>query len=485
MSRPDVDLAVVLGALADALGPSHVSDSELDRIAYGHDTWPIALKQPASTIWRPDIIVWPGSVEDVVRIVQIAGATGLPVVPVGGLSGIVGGALAVRGGIVVDLLRMNRLLDLDQVSGLVRVEAGMIGANLEAALAHHGMALGHLPQSSRSSTVGGWIAHRAAGIASTKYGKIESILRGLRVVLADGRVLDTPIQPASAVGPMLHTLFLGVEGTLGVVVDATLAVHPAPPERRWTGWALPTTDGEDAGFLRTLEVVRRVMRRGYRPAIIRAYDASEGALILQRGDTDAGSMRPAVLIVGAEGEAPVVDAELAAVATEAQSLGALDLGPGLGEAWSRHRFDTTWLVSSVREPGSIGDALEIAALWAQLPDVYRAMRQAMLRAGGPGATVLGHLSHAYPDGGNLYMIFRSIGGTDDDAVGRYGTIVDAALGACLAAGGTVSHHHGIGLAKTKWLERELGPVGMSIIRAQKAALDPAGTFNPGKLGDVT
>lgn len=484
MSRSGVDLAVVRDALADVLGPSHVSDSELDRIAYGHDTWPMALKQPASTAWRPDIVAWPGSVEDVVWIVQTAAAAGLPVIPVGGLSGIVGGALAVRGGIVVDLLRMNRILELDQVSGLVRAEAGMIGANLEAALAHQGMALGHLPQSSRSSTVGGWIAHRAAGIASTKYGKIESILRGLRVVLADGRVLNTPIQPASAVGPMLHSLFLGVEGTLGIVVDATLVVHPVPAERRWTTWALPTTDGENAAFLRALEVVRRVMRRGYRPAIVRAYDAAEGPLILQRGGTDAGSMHPALLIVGAEGEAPVVDAELAAVATEAQALGALDLGPGPGESWSSHRFDTTWLVSSVREPGSIGDALEVAAPWVRLPDVYCAMRRALLGAVGPEGTVLGHLSHAYSDGGNLYMIFRSLGGTDDDAVDRYGAIVDAALGACLAAGGTVSHHHGIGLCKTKWLERELGPVGVSVIRAQKAAFDPAGTLNPGKLGDV-
>jgi alkyldihydroxyacetonephosphate synthase len=488
-----VDLVAVRDALAGALGPACASDRALDRLAYGHDTWPVSLKAPGETRWQPDLVAWPGSADDVVAVVRIAAGAGLPIVPVGGLSGIVGGALAVRGGIALDLLRMNRVLELDEVSGLVRVEAGILGANLEDALAGRGLTTGHLPQSAGSSTVGGWIAHRAAGIASTKYGKIESIVRGMRVVLADGSVLDTSVAPASASGPMLHSLFFGVEGTLGVVVEATLAIQPLPDERRWVayGFAVDTAApndprAADAAFLRSVEVVRRVLRRGYRPAIVRAYDPAEaGPLLVRAGLDPATAPRGgALLIVGAEGEAPLVAAELAAVAREAADAGGVDLGPGPAEAWSARRFDTSWLVGAVRGSGSIGDALEVAASWRRLPGVYVAMRAAMREACGPEGAVVAHLSHAYPDGGNLYMIFRTEQGSDRAAIERYPAVVDAALGACLAAGGTVSHHHGIGLGKARWFEREVGPVGLSIIRRQKAALDPAGILNPGKLGDA-
>ena len=187
-------------------------------------------------------------------------------------------------------------------------------------------------------------------------------------------------------------------------------------------------------------------------------------------------------MVGAEGESPQVTAELAAIAREASDAGGVEIDDGVGEAWMAHRFDTSWLVSSVRAPGSIGDALEVAASWRQLPGVYVAMRAALQAACGPDGVVLGHLSHAYPDGGNLYLIFRTGADSDEAAIERYPAVVDAALGACLAAGGTVSHHHGIGLGKARWLEREVGPVGMAVIRRQKAALDPMGILNPGKLG---
>jgi alkyldihydroxyacetonephosphate synthase len=490
MDKASVDVATVRWALARALGSARVSDRPLDRLAYGHDAWPLALKAPGDTPWQPDIVAWPGSTDDVAAVVRVAGEAGMPIVPVGGLSGIVGGALAVRGGIALDMLRMNRILEIDEISGLARVEAGIIGTNLEDALAARGLTCGHLPQSIHSSTVGGWIAHRAAGIASTKYGKIESIVRAVRVVLADGSVLETSAVPASATGPMLHALFFGVEGTLGIVTEATLAVQPIPAERRWVAYGFstdPATDdpgAADAAFLRSLEVVRRVLRRGYRPAIVRAYDPADAAPLLARAglDSDAAHGSRAVLIVGSEGESPLVAAELAAVADEAANAGCTDLGPGPAEAWSAHRYDTTWLLESVRAPGSIGDALEVAASWRKLPGVYVAMRAAMREACGPDGTVVAHLSHAYADGGNLYMIFRTEQGSDQAAIDRYPGVVDAALGACLAAGGTVSHHHGIGLGKGRWFEREVGPVGMSVIRRQKLALDPAGLLNPGKLG---
>lgn len=485
--RSGARLEAVHSELVEALGEAHVSDRRLDRLAYGHDAWPVALKAAATPRWQPDLVAWPGSTEQVAAAVRIAAEAHVPVVPVGGGSGIVGGALAVRGGIALDLLRMGRVIEIDEVSGLVRVEAGVIGANLERALAARGLTTGHLPQSIRSSTIGGWIAHRAAGIASTKYGKIESILRAVRVVLADGRVLDTVPAPASASGPMLHALFLGAEGTLGVVTEAVLAVEPLPAERRWASYGFAVdASGPEAAFLRALDVVRRVVRRGYRPAIVRAYDPAEAQGILERTERALTACPPgcALLIMGAEGEAPVVDAELAALAEEAAARGAVDLGPDPATAWYGHRFDTSRLLEAVRRSGWIGDALEVAAPWRALPEVYRAMRSAMIDACGPDGAVVGHLSHAYPDGGNLYLVFRTRAGTDGETSERYRAVLDAALGACLASGGTVSHHHGIGLGKQRWLGQELGAVGLDLLRRQKAALDPLGILNPGKLGDV-
>jgi alkyldihydroxyacetonephosphate synthase len=485
--------ATVIDDLRSVVGPDRVSDQPLDRLAYGHDTWPMALKDPGRSRWRPDLVAWPGSTDEVAAIIRVAAAARVPVVPVGGLSGIVGGALPVHGGVVIDLLRMHRILDIDMTSGLVRVEAGIIGANLEDGLAARGLTTGHLPQSARSSTVGGWIAHRAAGVASTRYGRIEDIVRGMVVVLADGGILETRAVPASAAGPSLERLFMGAEGTLGVVTEATLAVRPTPDERRWLAVAFTVRDdapldaAQDDAFLLAVEVVRRILRRGYRPAIVRAYDPAEAAPILARAGRPSGTSgdgaaaAAAVLMVGVEGEASQVAIELDAVEQETVAAGGVPI-PGVGEAWAAHRFDTSWLVDTVRGPGAVGDALEVAASWRALPEVYRSMRRAMRDACGADGVVLGHLSHAYPDGGNLYLLFRAEAGTDEAALARYPLIVDAALGACLEAGGTVSHHHGIGLGKTRWLARELGATGMAVLARQKAALDPQGIMNPGKLG---
>lgn len=487
MGATDARLGAVRDALAAALGEAHVSDRRLDRLAYGHDAWPVELKSAAAPRWRPDLVAWPGSTEQVAAAVRIAAEARVPVIPVGGASGIVGAVLAVRGGLALDLLRMGRVLEIDEISGLVRVEAGAIGANLEATLGTRGLTTGHLPQSLHSSTVGGWIAHRAAGIASTKYGKIESILRAVQVVLADGRVLDTWSAPASASGPMLHSLFLGAEGTLGIVTEATLTVQPLPADRRWASYGFAVgEDGPEVAFLSALEVVRRVMRRGYRPAIVRAYDPAEADGILRRstiGATDT-QLWHALLIVGAEGEAALVRAELAAVAEEAAARGATALGSAPATAWYDRRFDTSGLLDAVRRSGSIGDALEVAAPWRTLPDIYRSMRAAMVVAGGPEGEVFGHLSHAYPDGGNLYMVFRTHAETDTEATDRYESVVDAALGAVHARGGTVSHHHGIGVSKLRWFDQELGAAGLDALRRQKLAFDPLGILNPGKLGDV-
>jgi alkyldihydroxyacetonephosphate synthase len=461
----DIDSALP-ARLAAIVGARHVSTAAADRLAYARDVFPPALvaMRAGGPGHPPDLVVRPGRAEEVAGVLRLASELRVPVVPYGGGSGIAGAALAIRGGIVLDTKRLDRVLDIDETSLTVRVQAGVIGAHLEEALNAKGLTLGHSPQSMRSSTVGGWIACRAAGVHSTRYGKIEDMVLALEAVLATGEIIRTLDAPRSSTGPDLDQLILGSEGTLAVVTEATLAIHELPPHRAYDGFLL---DSLEAG----LEAVRLVMRRGLRPPIVRLYDAEEGAHLLERAGTEPG---PAALIVESVGTEDEVARELELIARICADQGARRVGGGLGRIWESRRFDTTGLLTAMRE-GGIADALEVAAPWRRLGPLYRAMRARMAVVAGPEGLVLGHLSHAYPTGGNLYMIFRM---GDPDG---YSRMLEAAFAACRDHGGSISHHHGIGLGKARWMAQEHGQAGLEALGRIKHALDPAGILNPGKL----
>lgn len=453
--------------LAAIVGARHVSTAAADRLAYARDVYPpvLAAMRTGGAGHPPDVVVRPGSALEVAAVLRLAGELHIPVVPYGGGSGIVGGALAVQGGIVLDTKRLDRVIEIDEVSLTVRVQAGVIGAHLEEALNACGLTLGHSPQSMRSSTVGGWIACRAAGVYSTRWGKIEDMVLALEAVLPTGEIVRTLDAPRSSTGPDLDQLILGSEGTLAVVTEATLAIRELPPHRAYDGFLF---ESFDAG----LEAVRLTMRRGLRPPVVRLYDGLEGAHLLERAGLEPG---PAPLIVESVGEEADVVRELEAIVAIAAGQSGRRIGPHLGLAWEARRFDTSGLLAVMRE-GGIGDALEVAAPWRRLAPLYRAMRARMATVAGPGGVVFGHLSHAYETGGNLYMIFRMV-----DPAG-YGRMLEAAFLACREHGGSISHHHGVGLGKAAWMAQEHGEAGLEALRRIKRALDPAGILNPGKLG---
>ncbi|MGH9058542.1 MAG: FAD-binding oxidoreductase, partial [Acidimicrobiales bacterium] len=353
---------------------------------------------------------------------------------------------------------------VDDPSLLVEVGAGTFGLDLESRLRdEHGLTLGHWPQSIDLSTVGGWVACRGAGQYSNRYGKIEDMVTGLEVVLADGRILRTgQVGPRSATGPDLTQLFVGSEGTLGVITSAQLRVWPLPPAERRSAWGFDT-------FEAGLDACRRILRRGATPAVLRLYDETESARHFDTGDR-------CVLVVVDEGDPVLVDGVEQVVRAECGR--AESLAPELCERWLAHRNEVASL-ESLAQAGIVADTVEVAAPWAQLDAIYRRSLDALGALDGTLAASA-HQSHAYPDGACLYFTFAGRPAADRrDAY--YRQAWDAVVSATMAAGGALSHHHGVGLNRARHMATALGG-GLAVLQAVKDALDPHGILNPGKLG---
>lgn len=453
--------------LEGCVGSSRVSTRWVDRLAVCRDSWPLAhawfLKGEALAM--PACVVWPENVEEVAAVLKTAGRNGVPVVPYGEGSGVVGGALAL-GGIVLDMKRMDRIKDINDIDLTVTAGAGTNGENLERALNAAGFTCGHIPQSGRCSTVGGWIAPRGTGQFSTRYGKIEDIVVGLEAVFPEGEIIRTRNFPR-ATGPRIEQLLFGSEGTLGVVTEATLRIWPYPEKRVYRSFALPVMR---AG----LEAIRRILRRGVRPAVVRLYDDLETG----RHFPDLKEAEGRCLLVFLmEGDPRVVEAENAVCASECLGAGGVDCGEGPVEHWLDTRFDVSLSPVFLRR-GAMVDTIEISGPWHVVPQLYDEVTAGMMAVDGT-LVASAHCSHAYPEGACLYITFC---GFPPGEVGRYyRDMWDAAMACSLRLGGSISHHHGIGIARSRWLESELGS-GMAVLARIKEALDPQGIMNPGKLG---
>ena len=476
---------------------AEVSDLDEDRAEAGRDWWPLAIawavagEVPA----RPAVVARPTDTEQVAAVLALCHQAHVPVTPAGGRSGVCGASVPLFGGVALDLCGLAGIGAVDTDSLVADLRAGTFGPDVESGLREgHGVTLGHWPQSMDLSTVGGWLACRGAGQYSNRYGKIEDMVLGLEVVLADGRVVRTGGRgPRSATGPDLTQLFVGSEGTLGVITEGRFRVHPVPTGegRRAFGFAT---------FAEGLDACRRILRRGATPAVLRLYDATESARSFDLADTN-------VLIGLDEADPGLVEATLAVVDQECDGADPLELG--LVERWLGHRNDVSALAPLWRG-GVVVDTVEVAARWSELPGLYRSVLDAL--AGVDGTLMASsHQSHAYTDGACLYFTFAgrppdlSGGGADDGAgdgpgsgaAGGGGADAGGALGrwvdryyrqawdevtrATLEAGGTISHHHGIGLNRARFLPTALGS-GFAVLAAVKDALDPHGILNPGKLG---
>jgi alkyldihydroxyacetonephosphate synthase len=470
--------AALLEDLAAATGLDVVTDPHVTG-PYAHDWWPRMLmrRRAGEELATPDAVVAPRSRDEVVATVRWCAANRVALVPFGAGTGVCGGAVPVAGAVTVDLKHLTGIGPLDEVSGVVEVEPGVIGQRLEEHLAHRGWTLGHHPSSAHASTIGGFLAVRSAGQASSLHGKLEDTVVGLEVVLADGAVFTSRPVPQTSSGPDLTRLFLGGEGTTGIITRAWLRVRPAATTTLDRGWLVPDLD-------RGLEAMRAIVRTGTMPAVLRLYDEPDTAIVF--GGQGLPVPEGCLLVVGCEGREDVARFTEQVASAELTQLGATDLGRGPGEHWRAHRHGMSYRFAEYVKPGgTFGDALtldtmEVAGLWRDLPELYVAVRDALQEH---VDLVLAHVSHVYDTGASIYYTLGAVNDGDEaQALARYDAAWDAGQRAALATGATASHHHGVGLLRAPYLPEELGSTGFDVLRRVKDALDPDHLLNPGKLG---
>lgn len=465
--------------LAEVVGSAFVRTDRLARVSHaaGRSYLDLVRLRAGDAGDAPDAVVYPADAGQVAAVLARCAALDVAVVPFGGGTSVVGGVTPARGAhraaIALDLARLDRLLDVDATSLTATVPAGMTGPALEAALAEHDLTLGHHPQSFEFSTVGGWVATRSAGQASTGHGRIEDLVVGLRCVTPAGELASRDV-PATAAGPDLRELVVGSEGALGVIVEVTLRVRPRPAARRYEAWTFPS-------FAAGLRALRAMEQAELAPDVARLSDEEEAGLnrLAAGGRPEPGGRVDAIL--GWEGSPEsVARRREAAAAVAAAHGGAQGRGDG-GERWLAGRYAAPYLRDLLLTRGVLVETLETAAPWSRLEEVRAAVAQALREALDGDPLVTCHVSHLHPTGASLYVTVLAARRVGDPAE-QWRTAKAAATDAILAHGGTLTHHHAVGRDHAPWLAGEVGRLGVEVLRAAKARLDPAGIMNPGVLG---
>ena len=497
--------------LRKLLRPDQVSSADSHRLSYGRDS------SSRSMLWvrrnevkfPPWAVVWPESREEVSKVAAFANERRLPLVPFGGGSGVCGGTWAIHGGIALDMKRMNRILRIDSRAMRLRAQTGINGELLERELQRKSLTLGHFPSSIYVATLGGYLACRSAGQFSSRYGKIEDMVESMEVVLADGEILEIGSVRDAPGALDLKELFLGSEGTLGIMTEATLKLSPLPEKDLYWGFQFPKLESG-------LKAMRKILQSGLKPSVLRLYDELDTKLFLSQGDEGPGSWwkdligkrtepllnwtkkvslkwalknpsllraglnllpRACLLILGFQGK----EAEVTRWARQAGAIclegKGKDLGEKPGRRWIEHRYSVSYKLSPIFDAGYFADTMEVATTWNRLEELYDDIRRAI----GRHALVMAHFSHAYPEGCSIYFTFIAYRDKEGENERLYAKIWREALKACVGAGGTISHHHGIGVLKGEFMPAEWGHA-WPWLKGMKARLDPRNILNPGKLG---
>jgi alkyldihydroxyacetonephosphate synthase len=480
--------------LEAAAGPDHVQDDRAARVAHsaGRSYADLVRLRAGDASSAPDAVVAPGSAAEVRAVLDACAAERVAVVPFGGGTSVVGGVEPVsdgfEGAVALDLRRLDRVLGVDQASLTATLEAGLLGPEAERRLGEQGVTLGHFPQSFEYSTVGGWVATRSAGQASSGYGRIDALVEGVRLVAPAGEVGRRAV-PASAAGPDLRELIVGSEGVLGVICEATLRVRPIPELRRYEGWSFRS-------FAEGREAFRVMEQADAAPDVARLSDEEETRVAVSLASSGGGLAERAgrmylrlrgheggcLAIVGFEGGEEDVERRRLRTASFLRAGGGLGLGRAPGDAWLRARYAGPYLRDELLDRGLLVETLETATTWSGLEALYEAVRDALhrsLREAGTPALVMCHVSHLYRSGASLYFTF--IARQADDPLAQWRAAKSAASEAIVASGGTITHHHAVGRDHAPWMRAEVGELGLELIRAAKERLDPAGIMNPGKL----
>lgn len=493
--------AAFLATLTAAVGADNVTTADLDRVVhtYGKSLRDLVRIRANQVKRYVDVVVYPASEDEVVKVVDAAVAANAVVIPFGGGSNIVG-ALEPhddekRPVVSLDLGRLNQVLDIDAESGVARIQAGALGPDLEEQLNAQGWTIGHFPDSFTHSTIGGWVATRSSGMQSDKYGDIADIARGMRVVRPGGVLVLRPT-PSASNGPSVREMILGSEGRLGVITEVSAQVHRIPAQRDVYAYFFPTWE-------KGLKAMEEIAASDAAPSITRISDSRESGFSLATSKESkglqkflAGTVLPGLMksrgwnlddiclsFIGYEG-ATAAHAKRQKALTEAiiKKHGGMGVGKGPGVLYDQKKFDTPYLRDFLLDRGAAGDVSEMAAPWSRLLEIYNgvfAAANAAYDSLGIKGWIMAHLSHSYHSGACLYFTFAFVFG--DDPIGEYDTVKRAIQGALVEHGGTLSHHHGVGVEHAPWLAQDISEQGVAVMKGLFESADPKGTFNPGKI----
>lgn len=493
----------IIGRLSAIVGDAGVKTDTYERAfhARGKSYHDLLYLRAGKLDMAPDAVVYPRNADEVLSLIKLASDEDITLIPFGGGSSVVGGINAMAkslGGTVLtlDTTLMTRIIQIDKIAMTATIEAGIYGPALEAALQKHGVTLAHYPQSFQFSTLGGWIAARGAGQQSNRYGKAEKWLVSAKLATPNG-IWTTEATPASAAGPNLNQIVAGSEGTLGVICEATVKIHDIPASKDYRGYLFKD-------FASGVEAARRINHADIPVAMVRLSDAKETyffqafsatsspnslnarlqrAYLRFRGFHEA----PCLMLIGHEGDKDTVAWAQTRTESICTTLGAMKLGTKAGARWYHGRFGSPYSRDPMMDHGIGIDTLETSTRWSNIEAlrektvaaIEKAIAENVPEPEGKGI-VMAHVSHSYPDGASLYFTYvfpRQL----DREVEQWQAIKRAASDVLLENKGTISHHHGVGVDHTPWLQEEKGAIGYDLLKTIKTKMDPKGVMNPGKL----
>lgn len=470
--------------------------------ALGKSYYDVLRIYKGDTIALPDVVLYPTSHEEVAYIVKQAHDNNIALTPFGGGTNVVG---ALTNDNVkkfeyiacVNLLHMNKLVNIDKDHFIATFQSGILGPDLEKILNKHGFTLGHFPQSFEYSTLGGWVVTRSAGQESTYYGKIEDLVEQVKVVSPAG-LLYSAEHTHDASGINTLSLFVGSEGTLGIVTEVTIKIRPLPRAHRWIVALFPNFESGS-------KALKTVTQANIKPSVVRLSDANETTIFSKMSSKKPVTWidalkkdiqntvlkykkltQPSLMMMRFEELNVNMSSTVVAVKEIIDQNNGFLVTNSIGEQWEHNRFKLPYLRDPLVEHGILIDTYETFVPWKHIAALHTALQDKLSKLpdfNKKKGIFMAHLSHIYPSGACIYFtaITPMIVGAELE---QWHTIKSLVTDTIIAHNGTISHHHGVGADHQKWYLKQTDPMAMQILRAVKRELDPKGILNPGKLFNV-
>lgn len=463
----------ILTELEDAVGRENCSTRVVDKVAHSVDYFWLSRMWADRGREMPqgDFIVSPKNAQEVSKVLKIANYYKIPVTTWGGGGGTQGGAIPVCGGIVIDTKRMNEIFDFNEKGMYIECGAGAIYKHIEWAANERGYSTMHFPSSLTCSTVGGFLAHRGIGVVSTKYGKIDDMVLQMEVVLPNGDIIYTSSAPKHAAGPDLNQIFIGSEGTLGIITKAQIRIYVQPEVRRFRGFLFKDMSAAFAASRELLQI--------FKPSVMRLYDEAETASLIKK---IVGVSKPgAFMNIAYEGKKELVDVEEKILLDTFAKYGAEDLGSEYGEKWWDEKITFFYPGHMMDLPQMFG-TMDTIAPYDKIEKIYWAMKKA-IETKFPNIRFIAHFSHWYEWGCMIYDRFICDNPPQDpiEAMRLHNEVWTTGVRTAIANGGVVNDHHGVGIKLGRLMKEQYGPA-MQVFEGLKKSLDPNGIMNPFKLG---